>query len=151
MTNTQTTLPDGDTQELVERLADVFRTSEAGDLFTDDVFLDGHLPLWRFQLQGRDAFAGWLHNFASNDATIAVVSAVPTVNGFVAEFTGEHPADGDIITFRQLMLCDVRDGQISAMTLYCSGEFNAELRARHAAATTLIRPYRPRRADSPRT
>jgi hypothetical protein len=40
-------------QELSERLADVFRTAGAGDVLTDDVFLDGNPPLWRFQLESR--------------------------------------------------------------------------------------------------
>jgi hypothetical protein len=50
-------LDDGTAQELSERLADVFRTANVGDVLTDDVFLDGHPPLWRFQLEGRDTFA----------------------------------------------------------------------------------------------
>ena len=53
-----TVLDDATAQELSERLADVFRTADVGDVLTDDVFLDGHPPLWRFQLQGRDAFDG---------------------------------------------------------------------------------------------
>ena len=47
-----TVLDDATAQELSERLADVFRTAEVGDVLTDDVFLDGHPPLWRFQLAG---------------------------------------------------------------------------------------------------
>jgi hypothetical protein len=43
-----TVLSDAETQKLSERLADVFRTGEVGDVFTDDLFLDGHPPLWRF-------------------------------------------------------------------------------------------------------
>ena len=53
-----TVLDDATAQELSERLADVFRTADVGDVLTDDVFLDGHPPLWRFQLQGRDTFDG---------------------------------------------------------------------------------------------
>ena len=51
-----TVLEDAVAQELSERLADVFRTARAGDVLSDDVFLDGNPPLWRFQLQGRDVF-----------------------------------------------------------------------------------------------
>ena len=49
-----TVLDDALAQELSERLADVFRTADAQDVLTDDIFLDGNPPLWRFQLQGRD-------------------------------------------------------------------------------------------------
>ena len=55
-----TVLDDATAQELSERLADVFRTTDVGDVLTEDVFLDGHPPFWRFQLQGRDAFMAWL-------------------------------------------------------------------------------------------
>ena len=44
-------IDDGTAQELSDRLADVFRTGEVGDVLTEDVFLDGHPPLWRFQLR----------------------------------------------------------------------------------------------------
>ena len=53
-----TVLDDATAQELSERLADVFRTTDVGDVLTEDVFLDGHPPFWRFQLHGRDAFDG---------------------------------------------------------------------------------------------
>jgi len=34
----------------------------------------------------------------------------------------------------------VRGGQISALTVYCSGDWDTELRARHAAEAPIIRP-----------
>jgi hypothetical protein len=34
----------------------------------------------------------------------------------------------------------VRAARIAELTIYCSGDWNAELRARHAAETQLIRP-----------
>jgi len=37
----------------------VFRTAAVGDVLTDDMFLDRNPPLWRFQLQGVEAFAAW--------------------------------------------------------------------------------------------
>ena len=58
-----TVLDDPVAQELSERLADVFRTADVSDVLADDVFLDGHPPLWRFQLQGRDAFNDWIKSF----------------------------------------------------------------------------------------
>ena len=57
--------------EASDALAEVFRTGAVGDVFTEDVFLDGHPPFWRFQIQGRDAFAEWLRG----DVTVAVGAA----------------------------------------------------------------------------
>ena len=49
----------GSIQAMNERLAEVFRTNDAGDVFTKDVFFDLNMPVWRFQMQGVDAFESW--------------------------------------------------------------------------------------------
>ena len=135
-----TVLDDALAQQLSERLADVFRTADAGDVLADDVFLDGHPPLWRFQLQGRDAFDAWIKGFMPDGADTSVVRTIPTVTGFVTEFAGRHQDHGEEITDRKILLAEVRAGRITELTIYCSGDWNAELRARHAAETQLIRP-----------
>ncbi len=135
-----TVLDDATAQELSERLADVFRTADVGDVLTDDVFLDGHPPLWRFQLEGRDTFATWLKGYSPDGATITVVRTIPTVTGFVTEFVGRHEENGEELTDRKILLCEVRSGRVAELTVYCSGDWNAELRARHAAEAPLIRP-----------
>ena len=138
-TNTAPT-DDATAQELSERLADVFRTGKASEVLADDLFLDGHPPLWRFQLQGRDAFAAWLAGYSPAGAETTVVRTIPTATGFVTEFLGRHDEDGEEMTDRKILLCEVRDGQISELTVYCSGDWDAELRARHAAEAPILRP-----------
>jgi ketosteroid isomerase-like protein len=131
---------DGTAQELSERLADVFRTAEAGDVLTEDVFLDGHPPHWRFQLVGRESFGNWLKGYSPDGHNITVARTVPSATGFVTELLGWHVEDGEEITDRKILLCTVRDGQIAEMTVYCSGDWDTELRARHAAEAPIIRP-----------
>jgi ketosteroid isomerase-like protein len=141
MTTTATTpTNDATAQELSERLADVFRTGNASDVLTEDLFLDGHPPLWRFQLQGRDAFAAWLAGYAPGGTETTVVRTIPTATGFVTEFVGRHDEDGEEMTDRKILLCEVRGRRISELTVYCSGDWDAELRARHAAEAPVIRP-----------
>jgi ketosteroid isomerase-like protein len=135
-----TVLDDAVAQELSERLADVFRTAQATDVLADEVFLDGNPPEWRFQLQGRDSFDAWIKSFMPDGADTTVVRTIPTVTGFVTEFTGRHDEDGREITDRKILLAEVRDGRIAELTVYCSGDWDADLRARHAAETQLIRP-----------
>jgi ketosteroid isomerase-like protein len=135
-----TVIDDALAQELSERLADVFRTADASDVLADDVFLDGNPPLWRFQLRGRDTFDAWIKGFMPGGADTTVVRTIPTVTGFVTEFAGRHQEDGEEFTDRKILLAEVRGGHISELTIYCSGDWNAELRARHAAETQLIRP-----------
>jgi hypothetical protein len=135
-----TVLDDAVAQDLSERLADTFCAAEAGDILEDDVFLDGNPPLWRFQLQGRDCFDAWIKSFMPHGADTTVVRTIPTVNGFVTEFVGRHEEHGEEITDRKILLAEVRGDRIAELTIYCSGDWNAELRARHAAETQLIRP-----------
>ena len=135
-----TILDDATAQELSERLADVFRTADVGDVLTDDVFLDGHPPLWRFQLQGRDNFASWLGNYSPDGMETSVVRTIPTATGFVTELVGRHEENGEDMTDRKIVLCDVRDGRIAELTVYCSGDWDADLRARHAAEAPILRP-----------
>jgi ketosteroid isomerase-like protein len=135
-----TVVDDATAQELSERLADVFRTADIGTVLTEDVFLDGHPPLWRFQLQGSETFATWLHGYSPNGADVTVVRTIPTVTGFVTEFVGRHDEDGEELTDRKILLCEVRDGRIAELTVYCSGDWDAELRDRHAAEAPILRP-----------
>jgi ketosteroid isomerase-like protein len=127
-------------QGLSERLADVFRTADVGDVLTEDVFFDGHPPLWRFQLQGRDNFAAWLKGYSPDGAETTVVRTIPTVTGFVTELVGRHEEHGEEMTDRKIVLCEVRGSRIAELTVYCSGDWNAELRARHAAEAPVLRP-----------
>jgi ketosteroid isomerase-like protein len=128
-------------ERLSEALAEVFRTAEMGDVLTDDVFLDGNPPLWRFQLQGIEAFAEWYKSYAPNGMDeVTVVRTVPTATGFVAELTERVRDDGKEITGREIVLCTVRDGRISELTVYCTGDWDEELRARHAAEAPMLRP-----------
>ena len=135
-------LDDATAQDLSERLADVFRTADVGDLFADDLFFDGHPPFWRFQLEGRDEFAAWLEGYSPEGNETTVVRTVPTVNGFVAEFVGRQQQAGEEITDRKILLCEVGQGRITDLTVYCSGDWDHALRARHTAETTLLRPTR---------
>ena len=135
-----TTLDDATAQELSERLADVFRTGRVTDVLADDVFLDGHPPLWRFQIQGRDNLAAWLTGYSPDGAETTVVRTVPTVTGFVTELTGRHDEEGKEMTDRKIVLCEVRGGRITELTIYCSGDWDEELRARHAAEAPVLRP-----------
>jgi ketosteroid isomerase-like protein len=135
-----TIVDDATAQELSERLADVFRTADVGDVLAEDVFLDGHPPLWRFQLEGRETFAAWLRGYSPNGAQITVVRAIPTVTGFVTEFVGRHEEDGEELTDRKILLCEVRGDRIAELTVYCSGDWDADLRARHATEAPTLRP-----------
>lgn len=144
MTTTQTTAID---QATVERLSrgfhDTFRNLAArDDVFFADVFFDLNMPVWRFQLQGREAWEAQLKMLAEGggDVRVDVLRTIPTVSGFVTEHEEHQNVGGQDLSARRLWLCEVRDGRIAEVVGYCSGEWDPALRARHAAEAPMIRP-----------
>ena len=53
--------------------------------------------------------------------------------------------DRGFLTARRLHVCTVRGGRIAEMTVFCSGDWDEELRVRHAAEAPILR----RTADGP--
>jgi hypothetical protein len=143
MTTTTTTPLD---QETADRLSAGFHRCftdfVAGDgLFAADTFFDLLPPYWRFQIVGSgEAFATQLRSIAEGPVEVEVVRTVPTATGFLTEHVETQHTPGGTMTARRLHVCDVTDGRITAVTTYCNGGWDAELRARHAAETQLSRP-----------
>ena len=144
---TMTTTPETKTtgpataEWLSTRFHDVFSTFEAGeDAFTPDVFCDLNMPEWRFQLQGRDAFAAQLARINEGPSRMEILRTVPTTSGFVTEHVEHQDVGGEDHSARRLVLCEVVRGRIAEITVYCTGEWDDELRARHAAEAPMIRP-----------
>jgi len=110
------------------------------DLFAPDTFYDLLPPLWRFQVEGPgQAFCAQLRSIAEGTVEIEVVRTLPTSSGFLTEHVEtQHTPGGDVVA-RRLHVCEVRDGQICAVTTYCNGGWDDELRARHAAEAPMIR------------
>ena len=67
-----------------------------------------------------------------------VLRVVPTVSGFVLE---HEENQGDAVA-RRLVVCEVRDGRIAEVVVYCNGEWDPALRARQAAEAPMLRPDR---------
>ncbi len=111
------------------------------DLFASDTFFDLMPPMWRFQFEGPgDAFTAQLRSIAEGPAEIDVLRTLPTATGFVTEHVETQHTPSGVMTARRMHLCEVRDGQIHAVTTYCNGGWDDELRARHAAEAPLLRP-----------
>lgn len=122
---------------------DTFRNLVAADdVFSSDVFCDLNMPVWRFQLLGPEAWIAQLRTLAQGDGqiTVKVMRTVPTVSGFVTEHEESQDVAGQALSARRLWLCEVRDGRIAEVVGYCSGEWDEELRSRHAVEAPMIRP-----------
>jgi hypothetical protein len=129
------------TLSLSERFNRIFETFEtADDLFSADVFVDLNMPVWRFQIQGREAFVSQLKAINQGPVRIDILRTVPTDSGFVTEHEEHQSVDGQDLSARRLWLCTVDDGCIVEVVGYCSGEWDDELRTRHAIEAPMIRP-----------
>ena len=127
-------------EQLSEGFADVFQTFEVREgVFSSDAFFDLNMPVWRFQLQGPEAFASQLKSIAEGAVRIDILRTVPTVSGFVTEHEEHQDVDGHDLTARRLWLCNVQEGCITEVVGYCSGEWDEELRTRHAVEAPMIR------------
>jgi len=128
----------------VERLSHglnrCFETLTTGaDVFTPDVFVDLLPPFWRFQLQGPDALAAQLRAISQGPSTTRLLRVVPTASGFVMEHEETQRGD-EVEVARRLLLCEVRDGRLAEVLVYCNGGWDDALRARHAVEAPLLRP-----------
>jgi ketosteroid isomerase-like protein len=120
------------------RCFEAFEADE--DVFAPDTLFDLMPPLWRFQVEGPDAFVGQLRSIAEGPVTVDVLHTTPTSTGFVTEHVEtQRTADGEM-TARRVHLCTVEGGRITAATTYCNGGWDAALRARHAAEAPMVRP-----------
>jgi hypothetical protein len=128
-------------EQLSQAFAHVFESPDtAGDVFASDAFFDLNMPVWRFQLQGAEAFAAQLKEINEGEVRMNVLRTVPIHSGFVTEHEEHQDVRGQDLTARRLWLCEVRGGRIVEAVGYCSGEWDEELRARHAAEAPMIRP-----------
>ena len=110
------------------------------DLFAAEAFFDLLPPMWRFQFEGSgDAFTAQLRSIAEGPIEFEVIRTVPTSSGFVTEHVETQHTDQGVVTARRIHLCEVRDGHICAVTTYCNGGWDDELRARHADEAPMLR------------
>ena len=73
------------------------------------------------------------------NSSARVLRVVPTATGFVMEH--EHTHRGETVEVaRRVFLCEVEDGRIVDVVVYCNGGWDDELRARHAAEAPMVRP-----------
>lgn len=140
VTPPETSIDLGTVQRLSERFAEVFSTFEArDDTFAPNAFFDLNMPVWRFQLEGADSFAAQLKSINEGIVSIEIVRTVPTISGFVTEHVEHQNVGGSEVTARRIWLCEVEHGRIVEAVGYCSGEWDEDLRARHATEAPMIR------------
>jgi hypothetical protein len=135
------TLDQAAAEELSARFHGCFRDQEVGELFTPDAFFDLNMPTWRFQIQGPDAFEAQLRKLFEgiDEVRMDVGRVVPTVDGFVAEHVETTIQGDDMLTARRMTRCEVVNGRINHVVVYCTGGWDEATRVRHAAEAPMLR------------
>ena len=127
------------------RLAETFvRWLETGvrpdDLFADDVFVDLTVPHWRLQAEGLDPAFRVREESHPFTGEVAVRGLDRTTRGFLVEFEERWEAEGQRWYCRELIHAVVTDDRISELLVYCTGDWDEALQARHARDVRLLRP-----------
>jgi hypothetical protein len=138
-TDTQPLLDRATAERLAAGFNRCFETFEADPhTVAEDVFFDLFPPLWRFQIQGRDAIVEQLRAIADGEVTVRLLRLSPTDTGFVMEHE-ETSRGAEVMVARRLIRCEVRDGVIVEASVFCNGGWDDALRARHAAEAPMLR------------
>ena len=110
-------------------------------LFTEDVFTDFTMPLWRLQAEGRTDSVGLRTAGHPGGGRVPRSRLDATSTGFLLEVEEEWEADGQSWYCRELMRCDVAEsGEVSAISVYCTGDWDEAQVARHRDSVVLSRP-----------
>jgi hypothetical protein len=129
-------------EDPLDRAAEALRVYDLASLrqlYAADIVLDANTPEWRYQLQGRDTVADQLTGeLAGLEARVVAsrVTRAPSVRVVEIEaHAGTHP---DEHLWREIhILRGGRDG-ISEHVIQCTGVWNPETIARHAAEAPMV-------------
>lgn len=124
-----------------DQLIAYLETGVAPDgLFTTDVFCDFTPPQWRVQARGLDDVLALRRHGHPAPGRVSRWSAQPTPSGFVMELEERwSDARGDWYC-REAIVATLRGTSISRLAVYCTGDWNSDRQAAHAAQVTLLEP-----------
>ena len=132
---------DGEVADLAQRLVTWLETGVRPDaMFAEDVFADLTVPHWRIQGQGDDDAFHLREDSHPAHGEVRVEALDRTSRGFLMQFEERWIAEGQRWYCRELMHCAVADGRISELAIYCTGDWDEAVQARHAAQVRLLRP-----------
>jgi hypothetical protein len=126
---------------LAERFVAFLETgTPPGGLFRPDVFCDFTMPQWRLQARGIDEVVGMRTRGHPRSGRVPRWRHDPTPTGFVLEVEERWEDGGKEWYCREMFRADVTDGAISEVSVYCTGDWDDALVARHRNEVALLRP-----------
>lgn len=128
------------TREVADELVSFLETGTPPEgLFTAEVFCDFTMPQWRLQAAGIEDVVALRKGGHPAAGRVPRSRLDATTTGFVLEVEEEWDQDNESWYCRELIRADVSDGAISQLSVYCTGDWDSELVARHAAEVQLLR------------
>ena len=127
--------------QVVAGFVEWMETGVAPDgLLAEDCFGDVSMPHWRFQVEGGPAIAASRHESHPFPGRVRVEKVDRTEHGFAIAFEERWHDEGQNWYCREQMTAEIRDGQISDIRFYCTGDWDEARQAEHEQAVTLLRP-----------
>lgn len=139
----QTDLPplSGTQADLAQALVTWLETGERPErLFAPGVFADLTVPHWRVQAEGAEATFSLRESSHPFRGRVRVEALDRTSRGFLIQFEERWDAGGQQWYCRELIHCVVADGLVTELLIYCTGDWDEAVQARHAAQVRLPRP-----------
>jgi hypothetical protein len=128
-------------EALAAKLVRFLETNVPPDgLFADDLFTDFTMPLWRLQAGDRAGGVAIRTHGHPGTGRVPRTRFDLTETGFLLEVEEEWDDRGQQWYCRELMRCDVSDGRVSAISVYCTGDWDEATVARHRDTVELLRP-----------
>ncbi|WP_371402176.1 hypothetical protein OHA10_30270 [Kribbella sp. NBC_00662] len=126
----------------VARLVEWLETGTAPDgTFAADCLTDLSLPHWRLQFDGGAATVAGRRELHPYPGVVRVERVDRTERGFVIAFEERWRHEGQNWYCREQIAGDVNAaGEITELRVYCTGDWDEAVQARHAAEITLLRP-----------
>jgi hypothetical protein len=126
---------------LAEKLIEFLETNQPpSGLFAPDVFLDFTLPRWRIQARGVARLIEIRREAGHSRGRVPRWRCDPTPTGFVLESEERWHHAGQDWYAREMSRADVEAGVITAISVYCTGDWDAAREAEHARCVRLLRP-----------
>ena len=107
--------------------------------FTEDVFADLTVPLWRLQAAGAEAVFHLREDSHPFQGDVRIEALDRTSRGFLIQFEERWAADGQRWYCRELIHCVVTDELIGELAIYCTGDWYETTQDRHASQVRLVR------------
>lgn len=127
--------------DMAQKFIQFLESGEAPEgLFTNDVFCDFTLPLWRLQAQGLESVVSLRVEGHPGKGKVSHWRCDPTPSGFVLEVEERWHQSGKDWHCRELFRADLNDNAISNLSVYCTGDWDADREDLHHRSVKLIHP-----------